>query len=70
MEGVILETMAFGLVIAIAGVLILVAAVTGLLLASMEEEETAGLHFTWAGWPLPEKEEPAPPEERKVRLAA
>ncbi len=70
MEGVILEIMTFGFDIAIVGILVLVAAGTGLFLASMGEMEAAGARFTWAGWPLPETEEPAPPEERKVRLAA
>ena len=70
MEGVILEGMTVGFGIAIAALLILVAAVTGVLLASMAEEEVAGTHFAWAGWPLPETAEPGPPEEKKVRLAA
>ncbi len=71
MEGIILEGMTVGFGIATAAVLILVAAVTGVLLASMAEREEAGARFTWAAWPLPEKAEPVPPaEEEKVRLAA
>ena len=70
MEGIILEGMTVGFGIATAGVLFLVAAFTGVLLASMAEEEEAGIHFAWAEWPLPETVEAAPPEERKIRLAA
>ncbi|HEU5361638.1 MAG TPA: hypothetical protein VFU42_10835 [Candidatus Deferrimicrobiaceae bacterium] len=70
MEGIILEGMTVGFGIATAGVLILVAAFTGVLLASMAEEEATGIHFAWAEWPLPETVEAAPPEERKIRLAA
>lgn len=68
MEGIILEGMTVG--ISIAAFIFFGAVVTAVFLAWMNEEEEAGTHLSWAGWPLPETEESTPPEERKVRLAA
>lgn len=70
MEGIILEGISIGM--AVVGVLILVAVVTGVFLLWLGEEEKAGASFTWAGWPLPETKEPALPEEEEeaVRRAA
>jgi hypothetical protein len=68
MEGVILEGMTVD--ISIAAFIFFGAVVTAVFLAWMNEEEEAGARLTWAGWPLPEMEEPTPPEEEKVRLAA
>jgi hypothetical protein len=67
MEGIILEGLTVD--ISIAAFIFFGAVVTAVFLAWMNEEEKAGARLTWAGWPLPETEEPAPPEE-KVRLAA
>ena len=63
MEGIILEGMTIGM--AVVGVLILVAVVTGVFLAWLAEEEKAGAVFTWAGWPIPETKEPALPKEEE-----
>jgi len=70
MEGILLEDMTIGT--AFLGILILVAAATGALLARMGEEEKAGAAFPWAEWPLPETDRPALPreEEEVVRRAA
>ncbi len=68
MEGIILESMTIGM--AVVGFLILVAVVTGVFLVWLSEEERTGASFTWAGWPLPETEEPATPEEEAERRAA
>lgn len=68
MEGVILEGTSIG--VAIAAFLFLGAVVTGVILAWMSEEEKTGARLTWAGWPLPEKEEPVIPMEERLRRAA
>jgi hypothetical protein len=68
MEGVILEGITVD--ISIAALIFFGALVTAVFLAWMNEEEKAGARLTWAGWPLPETEKAAPPEEEKVRLAA
>jgi hypothetical protein len=68
MEGIILEGMTVD--ISIAAFIFFGAVVTAVFLAWMNEEEEAGTRLTWAGWPLPETEEAAPPEEEKVHLAA
>jgi hypothetical protein len=70
MEGIILEGISIGM--AVVGVLIRGAGVTGVFLLWMSEEEKVGASFTWAGWPLPETKEPALPEEEEeaVRRAA
>lgn len=68
MEGVILESITID--VAIAAFLFLGAVVTGVLLAWMNEEEKAGKSLTWAGWPLPETEEPAVAVEERLRAAA
>ncbi|MGZ8431714.1 MAG: hypothetical protein ACXWWW_07115 [Candidatus Deferrimicrobiaceae bacterium] len=71
MEGIVLEEITVGFGGAIAGFLILAAAYTVAILASIAEEEEAGAHSTWAEWPLPEAEKAAPPVVvEKVRLAA
>lgn len=68
MEGVILEGTTIE--VAIAAFLFLGAVVSGTILAWMAEEERMGASLTWAGWPLPEAEKPAVPEEERLRRAA
>ncbi len=68
MEGIILEGTTIE--VAIAAFLFLGAVVTGVILAWMDEEEKMGARLTWAGWPLPEAEEPSAPAEERLRRAA
>lgn len=67
MEGVLIDVSAttFG---AFIGLTALLFVAVGILLAGMAEGEVAGVHFTWAEWPLPETV--APPEKAKLRLVA
>lgn len=69
MEGILLDTVAFGFTVAILHGAILAAAATGVLFGYMAEEERAGVRLLWAEWPVYEKPE-APPVERKLRIAA
>ena len=68
MEGVILGGITID--VSIAAFLFLGAVVTVVFLAWMNEEEKAGKNLTWAGWPLPETEEPAFSVEERLREAA
>lgn len=70
MEGIILETLEIGFGVAFTATLILIAAIAGIFLAGMSEEERKGVRLPWAEWPLPEREEIAPAPEREERLAA
>jgi hypothetical protein len=70
MEGIILESLVVEFGVAFTCILVLIAAVTGIFIAGMGEEEKTGVRFAWAEWPLPEKEKVAPAPEKKVRLAA
>ncbi len=69
MEGILLDTVAFGFTVAILHGAILVAAATGALFGYMLDEERTGVRLLWAEWPVYEKAE-APPVERKLRIAA
>jgi len=68
MEGVIFEGITID--VAIAAFIFMGAVVTGVFLAWMNEEEEAGKSLTWAGWPLPETEEPVVAVEERLRAAA
>jgi len=52
MEGILLDTVAFGFTTAAIHGAILIAAATGALFGYMEEEERAGARLTWAEWPV------------------
>jgi len=69
MEGILLDTVAFGFTTAAIHGAIIIAAATGALFGYMEEEERAGARLTWADWPLYGKTV-APPVERELKIAA
>lgn len=69
MEGILLDTVAFGFHVAALHGAIVVAAATGALFGFMEEEERTGARLLWAEWPVYGKAE-APPVERELRIAA
>lgn len=69
MEGILLDTVAFGFLVAALHGAIVVAAATGILFGYMTEEERTGARLPWAEWPVYEKAM-APPVERKLRVAA
>lgn len=69
MEGILLDTVAFGFGGATLHAVILALAATGPLFGYMAEAERTGARLLWAEWPVVEKAE-APPVERKLRIAA
>jgi Na+/H+ antiporter NhaD/arsenite permease-like protein len=68
MEGILYELLTVEFAVAFTGLLLLIAAAAGVILAGMAEEEREGARLLWAEWPIPVTEPVAP--ERKVRLAA
>jgi len=69
MEGILLDTVAFGFTTAAIHGAILIAAATGALFGYMEEEERAGARLTWAEWPV-YGTTAVPPVERELKIAA
>lgn len=69
MEGILLDTVAFGFGGAVLNAVMLALAATGVLFGYMAEHERTGARLLWAEWPVYEKAE-APPVERELRIAA
>lgn len=68
MEGILLDTVAFGFAVATLYAVIPLAAAIALL-GYMAKAERTGARLLWAEWPVFETAE-APPVERKLRIAA